>query len=50
LRARCPRHHRCYDLYWQRREAEVEHQRAMHAILRAQSFFALRFNRRDAEL
>jgi hypothetical protein len=49
LRARCPRHHRCYDLHWQRREAEVEHQRTMHAIARDQFFFT-RFNRGDAEL
>lgn len=34
LRARCPRCHRLYDLLWQARAEEVEHQRRMHGILR----------------
>jgi len=33
LRAMCPRCHRIYDLYWQQREEELEHQRRMHQIL-----------------
>ncbi|HEU5377548.1 MAG TPA: hypothetical protein VFV38_19165 [Ktedonobacteraceae bacterium] len=33
LIALCPRCHRIYDLYWQERAAELEHQRAMHHIL-----------------
>lgn len=34
LRARCPRCHRIYDMYWQRRAEEVEHQVTLHEILR----------------
>lgn len=34
LRARCPRCHRIYDMYWQRRTEEVEHQVTLHEILR----------------
>ncbi|HEX7736999.1 MAG TPA: hypothetical protein VF458_19295 [Ktedonobacteraceae bacterium] len=44
MRARCPRCHRLYDLYWQAREAEVEHQRRLHRIL-IDRFFQQRFMR-----
>lgn len=33
LRARCPRCHRLYDLFWAARSEEVDHQRRMHGIL-----------------
>ena len=46
LRAMCPKHHREYDAVWKPREEEVEHQCAMHGILRARAltgFFMDRF-------
>lgn len=42
LRARCPRCHRLYDMDWQRREDETEHQRRLHGIL-VDRFFMKRF-------
>lgn len=45
LRARCPRCHRLYDMHWERRAEEVEHQCRLHGILLERQFVQNRFER-----
>jgi len=45
LQTRCPRCHRIYDVYWKRRQVEVEHQRVLHTILLERAFIMGRFTR-----